>query len=95
MDKFLISGTVKRFKGNYGWYYVELEESLSQNFRPMIKNIWPKLLRASFKIQNTKWNSSIMPIKNGPLFIALPQKIRKAEAIQEGQVVNIEFELIL
>jgi hypothetical protein len=95
MNRFTISGNVNRFEGKYGWHYVELDRQLSNDFRPLIKNRWPALLKATFKINSTKWDSSIMPIKNGPLFIALPAKVRKAEEIKEGQKINIKFELKL
>lgn len=89
-----ISGEVKRFPGDYGWYYVELDNSLSHDLRPLIKGLWPALLRASFKINGTRWESSIMPIKDGPLFIALPAKVRKTEHIDKGQTITIEFEIL-
>lgn len=93
MDKFKVSGQVKRFPGDYGWYYVELDEGLSKDLRPLLSNLWPALLKAEFTIDNTTWLSSIMPIKDGPLFIALPAKVRKAETIDVADKVNITFEL--
>ena len=95
MNKFRISGIVKRFPGKGGWHYVELDETLSSKFRPLVAERWPALLNASFKINSTEWKSSIMPIKDGPLFIALPAKVRSSEAIEIGQVVEVEFELNL
>ena len=93
MHKFEVSGKIKRFPGNYGWYYVELDENLSKDLRPLLKNLWPGLLKAEFVINKTTWRSSIMPIKDGPLFIALPAKVRKAETIDVSDKVNIAFKL--
>lgn len=93
MNMFKVTGAVKRFPGKYGWYYVELDEDLSKDFRTIIKNKWPALLGAKFTIHKTVWDSSIMPIKNGPLFVALPAKIRKAENIDIDQIITIQFEL--
>lgn len=93
MSQFEVSNTVKRFPGKYGWHYIELDEELSEDLRPMSKSLWPALLRASFSINGTKWESSIMPIKDGPLFIALPAKIRKAENIELGDSVSVTLEL--
>ncbi len=95
MNKFKISAKVKRFPSQNGWHYVELGNTLSTDFRPLINERWPALLNATFKINSTKWDSSIMPIKDGPLFIALPAKVRNAEAIEKGQNINIEFDLKL
>lgn len=36
-----------------------------------------------------------MPIKDGPLFIALPSKVRKAENIDEDQIIKVDVELLL
>jgi len=93
MHKFEVSGQVKRFPGDYGWYYVVLDEGLSKDLRPLLANLWPALLKAEFVINKTTWQSSIMPIKDGPLFIALPAKVRKAETIDVADKINITFEL--
>jgi hypothetical protein len=90
-----VSGKIKRFPGKYGWYYVELDKGLSKDLRPLLANLWPALLKAKFRINNTIWQSSIMPIKDGPLFIALPVKIRKAEGLDVGGKVTISFELMI
>ncbi len=93
MNTFNVSGDVKRFPGKLGWHYIELNNELSEDLRPLIKDRWPALLNATFTINDTSWKSSIMPIKDGPLFIALPAKIRKAEDIVKGQNITIHFEL--
>lgn len=93
MNKFKVSGKIKRFPNKYGWYYVELDEGLSKDLRPLLANLWPALIRAEFRINNTIWQSSIMPIKDGPLFIALPAKIRKVENLDVDNKVTINFEL--
>jgi len=93
MDKFEVFGRVKRFPGDYGWYYVELDEGLSKDLRPLLANLWPALLKAEFMINKTTWLSSIMPIKDGPLFVALPAKVRKSEMIDIADKINIKFEL--
>lgn len=93
MNEFSISGQVERFPGENGWYYVALNEGLSKDLRPLLKNTWPALLNAEFKINNTSWQSSLMPIKDGPLFVALPVKIRKTENINTGDQVRISVKI--
>ena len=92
---FSVNNTVQRFPGKYGWYYIELEEDTSQDLRPILKDLWPALLKARFKLNKTTWKSSIMPIKNGPLFIALPAKVRKAEGIDVDQIIEVDVELLV
>jgi hypothetical protein len=91
MNSFVIRGKVKRFSGKYGWYYVELDRALSEELRPLLTGSWPAFLKARFNINKTSWRSSIMPIKNGLLFIAIPAKIRKSEGISENSDVEIVF----
>jgi len=93
MTKIEVNGRIKRFPGQYGWHYVELDDKLSNDLRPLLSNLWPALLKAEFTINSTVWLSSIMPIKDGPLFIALPAKVRKAEDIDVGDKITISFEL--
>ena len=89
MNEFVVSGEVKRFPGKMGWHYVELPEGLSTDLRPLIADLWPALLRAQFSLGDTTWESSIMPIKDGPLFIALPAKVRRSASIAEGQQISV------
>jgi len=93
MKNIKITNYIKLFPGNYGWYYVELDDELSKQLRPLLSNLWPALLKAEFTINTTVWRSSIMPIKNGPLFIALPSKVRKAEELSVGDKITVSFEL--
>lgn len=95
MNKFLVSDEVKRFPGKYGWYYIELDKATSSDLRPILKDLWPGLLKAQFTLNNTTWKSSIMPLKDGPLFIALPAKVRKAEKIDTDQNIQVKVELLI
>lgn len=88
-----VVGDIKRFPSQYGWYYVELIDELTKELRPLLSGLWPALLKAEFTINNTVWLSSIMPIKDGPLFIALPSKIRKAEGLGVGDRIKVSFKL--
>lgn len=93
MNKYQASGKVKRFPGKGGWYYLPINQDLSADFREIVKDKWPALLGVNLTLGSTKWRSSIMPIKDGPLFIALPAKVRKAEDIDEGSNIEVTFEL--
>ena len=83
---------MKKFPGEKGWYYLPLDTELSSHFSDLVKAVWPALLKAELRINSTVWKSSIMPIKDGPLFVALPAKIRKAENIDEGDYITVTLE---
>lgn len=93
MNKLEITGNIKKFPGEKGWYYLPFDTELSSHFREMVNAVWPALLKTELKINNTAWKSSIMPIKDGPLFVALPANIRKAEKLQEGDSVTITLKI--
>lgn len=93
MADIFVKDIVKRFPEKYGWHYVELDESISKNLRPILKSTWPGLLKAKFTLGETSWNSSIMPIKDGPLFIALPANVRKQAGIKLDQTITIAVQL--
>ena len=95
MSELQQTGIVQRFDGVNGWYYVALDEELSKALRPLVSGLWPALLPAEFTVGSTTWKSSIMPIKNGPLFIALPAKVRKKESIKTDSEVCISFRLLV
>lgn len=86
-----VTGTVQQFPGKGGWLYVELPEDLSTDLRPIVAQTWPALLRCTFTTGKTTWQSSIMPIKDGPLFIALPAAVRKKEGIVVGATITVKF----
>lgn len=90
MDTFTLTGPVERFPGPKGWYYVALPDDLEAVFRPLVRARWPGLIRVRATVGSTTWSGSMMPIKGGPLFLSLPAKVRKSEAIDVGQVVIIE-----
>jgi hypothetical protein len=92
---FFVHGVVKRFPGQAGWYFIQLPKDLNNDLRPLLKGLWPALLKARFTLNNTTWESSIMPIKDGPLFIALPSKVRKAEKIDIDQSITVQAVLLV
>jgi hypothetical protein len=93
MESYSVSATVQRFPGPTGWYYVELPTALDGVFRPLVRQRWPALVGLRCTVGATTWDGSMMPIKDGPLFIALPAKIRKREQLDVGSAVTVGFTL--
>ncbi len=93
MNPHTVSGVVKRFPGPKGWYYLEFPESLDRTLRPVVQQRWPALVGVRCTVGGTTWNGSVMPIKAGPLFIALPAGVRAKETIDVGSAVTITFAL--
>ncbi len=89
---FSITSPVLRFEGDNGWYYVPFDEEDSESFRPLVTETWPALLKVRARIGDHAWTATVMPIKDGPLFVALTAPVRRRLGIEEGQVVTVNVE---
>lgn len=79
---------VEIFPGKGGWYYV----SVPQEYKDMSKSMAHYgLVPIYAKVGLTEWLTSLLPKGDGTLFIALNAKVRKAESIQLGDMIEIEF----
>ena len=93
MDSHSVTGVVQRFPGPSGWFYVELPGELEVWLRPLVRGRWPALVGVRCAVGGTAWDGSVMPIKGGPLFIALPARVRRREALDVGMSVTVGFTL--
>lgn len=93
MDPYRVTGVIQRFPGANGWFYLELPAELGLLFRPLVGQRWPALIKVRCTVGQTSWDGSILPIKGGPLFIALPAPVRKKEALAEGSAITLTFGL--
>jgi hypothetical protein len=89
MHSFTIADTILRFPGPGGWYYVPIPETYEQELRAIVTSVWPALLPVTLTVGTPTWKGSIMPMRNGPLFIALPAKVRTAEKLTDGIPVTV------
>lgn len=88
---FTLDERVHRFEGPGGWFYLPFDEALSEELRPLVAAEWPALLKVSARVGDFEWTATVMPIKDGPLFIALPAKVRKRLKIGLGDRVEVHI----
>ena len=89
MEKF--TGTVEMFADcNMPWWYVRAPKQLSKPYENLADR---GLIAITAKVGNDSWQTSMMPYGNGTHFIPLPAKIRKANNIQLGDKITIEFDI--
>jgi hypothetical protein len=93
MDTYTVAGSVARFPGPKGWFYLTLPEELEAVFRPVVRARWPALVGVRCTVGGTSWDGAIMPIQAGPLFIALPAPVRRKEHLDVGSAVTLAFAL--
>jgi hypothetical protein len=85
--KFSVTAAVKKFPQKGGWVYVPITQTY-KDFGGKPK--WG-LVPATITIGNTTWKKSLLPFGDGTLFIALNEKVRKAEKITVGNVITVTF----
>ena len=82
------SGTVERFPGKGGWYYVEVPKALVPV--GLRKTRWG-FIPAECVLGVTRWKAALLPKGQGRYFIALKASVRKREAVQEGDRITVGF----
>jgi hypothetical protein len=87
---FKTEGKVKIFPQKGGWVYVSITQTYSD--LGIKKPRWG-LVPAIITIGKTTWKKSLLPMGDGTLFIALSEKVRKAEDINIGDMVTANFTL--
>lgn len=88
---FKTKGKVKIFPQKGGWVYVSIEQTYSD--LGIKKPRWG-LVPATITIGKTTWKRSLLPMGDETLFIALNEKVRKAEDIKIGDTVTANFQII-
>jgi len=87
---YLSTNVVKRFPQKGGWVYV----SIDQTYRELgIKKPKWGLVPATITIGKTTWKKSLLPYGDETLFVALNEKIRKAEGIKIGDTVTVTIKI--
>lgn len=98
--KFTIEGTVLKYPGPGGWYFVEAEREVSEKLKKLsifeVKKVGWGYIKVTATIGRTTWETTLFPQKGDkPYLIAIKESVRKAEDIAEGDSVRIVCTLIL
>lgn len=86
-----VVGVVQRFAGKSGWHYLPLSRALCKRLQARVQELWPQLLKAQCTLQGRTWTATVMPQAEGPLFVAIPAKVRKATGVGEGDRVSLRL----
>ena len=87
---FTSKGVVKQFPQKGGWVYVPIK----QTYKDLgIKKPKWGLVPATITLGNSTWKRSLLPYGDGTLFIALNEKVRKAEKVTVGDSITISFKI--
>lgn len=87
-QSFTSTGVVAQFPQKGGWVYVPIKQTYSDLGIPKPK--WG-LVPVTITLGTTTWKRSLLPLGDGSLFIALPEKVRKAERLLVGDTITVSF----
>ena len=85
---FTSTGIVKQFPQKGGWVYLPIKQTYGD--LGTRKPRWG-LVPATITLGTTTWKRSLLPHGDGTLFIALNEKVRKAENIKVGTKIKVTF----
>ena len=84
-----ITGEVRLFPQEGGWYYVAVPQAISQELHYLADR---GLIAIRATLGVTSWNTSLMPMGDESHFVALNAKVRKANNIGVGDRVVVRFQ---
>lgn len=85
------SGIVEMFADcNMPWWFVRVPKNMSQPYKDLADR---GLIAVNATIGRTTWPTSLMPYGDGTHFVPVPAKVRKADNIQLGDEITVEFEI--
>lgn len=94
---FAFTGKVWKYEGPAGWYFVYVDEKVSEEIRQIssgVKKVGFGFIPVHATIGETSWKTTLFPTKEGPYLVAIKAGIRKKERVGEGDEVKISFNLL-
>jgi hypothetical protein len=91
-----VTGPVFFWKGPAPWYFVLVEDPQAAEIEAasaMVTYGWG-MIPANLTLGNTEWYTALWP-KDGLYVIPLKARVRKAEAVDEGDVVTVRVSIDL
>ena len=86
--RFTARGKVEIFPQKGGWVYVRGPQTYEN--LGVAKPKWG-LVPITATLRQTSWKTSLLPMGDGTLFIALNKKVREKEDIKVGDMVQVSF----
>ena len=86
------TGVAKKFPQAGGWVYLPIKQTYTDLGFTTNKPKWG-LVPATITLGKTTWKKSLLPFGDGTLFVALSEKIRKAESIRVGDKITVTIEV--
>lgn len=88
------SGDIWYWRGPAPFYFVTVPEEDSRRIKEMERLVsygWG-MIPVAARIGDTEWKTALWP-KDGRYILPLKDKVRKAEGLEEGQVIAVWMEI--
>lgn len=85
-------GPIWFWKGPAPWYFVTVPEDVAQALKAISGTVtygWG-MIPVTVRIGGSEWTTSLWP-KDGSYIVPLKSNIRKAEGLDDGNIVTIEL----
>lgn len=85
-------GPIWFWKGPAPWYFVTVPEDVAQALKAISGTVtygWG-MIPVTVQIGESRWTTSLWP-KDGSYIVPLKSNIRKAEGLEEGDIVTIDL----
>lgn len=89
---YTIRGKVEKFPQAGGWFYIRVPKRLTAISKKSKATKWG-LIPAKVTVGETTWKTSLLPMGDGTLFIALKAQVRKREDVGLGKTITAHFTL--
>lgn len=80
-----LTGELERLPGVGGWFVVRLDTVRTRRLRAGAPR---GFVPVTATVGGSTWDTSLMPMGDGTLFLALPATVRRAEDLDEGDQVR-------
>jgi hypothetical protein len=85
-----VTGEVDRLPGVGGWHVVRLAADRTERWRHAARR---GFVPVTVELGGTTWDSSLMPMGDGTLFVAVPAQVRRGEDVVDGDEVTLRYRL--
>lgn len=87
-SSYVVEGRIELFDRDDGWYFVPIPGWISAE---LVNAADRGLIAISAAIDGFSWDTSLMPMGDGTHFIPLNASVRRANDLDRGDPVTVEF----
>lgn len=87
-NAYTVEGRVELFPQDGGWHFVRVPTRISDELGHLADR---GLIAVRATVGDTSWNTSLLPMGDGTMFIALNARVRQRNTLAAGDVATVTF----